>query len=72
MKRICIYPKEVAIITGKSISSSRGLINIIKAVHGKRKDQPVTIKEFCDFEGLPYEEVFNMINEIQHEIKQKA
>lgn len=72
MKRLCIYPDEVAIITGKSISSARELIRRIKDVNGKRKHQPVTIKEFCDYEGIPYDEVFNMINKIQHDVKQNA
>jgi len=70
MNRLCIYPKEVAIIKGKSISYSRDLIRRIKDAYGKRKHQPVTIKEFCDYEGLPYEEVFNMINKIPYGIKQ--
>lgn len=59
----------MAIITGKSISSSRELIRQIKDVHGKRKHQLVTIKEFCDYVGFEYEEVFQMINKIQHGIK---
>ena len=69
MNRLCIYPNEVAIITGKSMSSSRALIRQIKDVYKKKKHQLVTIKEFCDYEGLPYDEVFNMINKIQHDIK---
>ena len=69
MNRLCIYPNEVAIITGKSMSSSRALIRQIKDVFKKKKHQLVTIKEFCDYEGLPYDEVFNMINKIQHDIK---
>ena len=70
MNRLCIYPNEVAIITGKSMSSSRQLIRQIKDAYAKQKHQLVTIKEFCDYEGLPYDEVFNMINKIQHDIKQ--
>jgi len=72
LKRLCIYPNEVAIITGRSLSSSQALIRQIKDAYGKQKRQKVTIKEFCDYEGLPYEEVFNMINKIQHDVKQKA
>lgn len=72
MRRICIYPSDVAEITGKSISSSRQLIRTIKDVYGKRKHQPVTIKEFCEYEGFPYEEVYNIVNKIPHEIKQNA
>ncbi|MFC4721174.1 hypothetical protein ACFO5O_02490 [Geojedonia litorea] len=69
MNRLCIYPKEVATITGKSLSSSRALIRLIKDAHGKSKRQLVTIKEFCDYEGLPYEEVFNMINKVPYAIE---
>ena len=64
MKQLCIYPKEVSIILNKSISSSQELIRTIKDVYGKKKHQVVTIREFCEYEGLPYEDVFNMINNI--------
>jgi hypothetical protein len=69
MKRLCIYPNEVAAVSGRSISSSRALIRLIKDVYGKPKRQLVTIKEFCDYEGLPYDEVFNMINKVTQTIE---
>lgn len=64
MKQLCIYPKEVSIILNKSISSSQELIRTIKDVYGKEKHQVVTIREFCEYEGLLYQDVFNMINNI--------
>lgn len=65
MKRIIIYPAEVAIILGKSESYSQKLIKSIKDAYGKKKHQPVSIRLFCDFMDLPYEEVFNMVNGIK-------
>ena len=65
MHRVCIYTKEVEWITGKSPRCSRANINDIKVFYKKQKHQLVTIKEFCDFNGLPYEPIFNMINNIK-------
>ena len=65
MKRICIDAKEVAIILGKSQSTAQTLLRTIRDAYEKKKRQPVTIKEFCDYMELPFEEVFNMINGIK-------
>ncbi|WP_188653425.1 hypothetical protein [Yeosuana aromativorans] len=62
MYRYCIYPKEIAIILGKSYTHSCQLVRTIKDAHGKSSHQPITIKEFCDYMDLPYEDIFNMIN----------
>lgn len=62
MYRFCIYPKEIAIILGKSETYSRNLVRTIKDVHCKSSYQPITIKEFCDYMDLPFEDIFNMIN----------
>ncbi|RSK40501.1 MULTISPECIES: hypothetical protein [Mangrovimonas] len=65
MKRLCIYPKEVAIIIGKSQTTAQTLVRTIKDIHEKEKHQALTIREFCDYMGLDYQEVFNMINNIK-------
>jgi hypothetical protein len=52
MSRICIYPKDVAIITGKSERWGRNLIQKIKFRNHKAKHQLVTIEEFCFYTGL--------------------
>jgi len=62
MYRYCIYPKEITIILGKSYTHSCQLVRTIKAAYGKSSYQPITIKEFCEYMDLPYEEIFNMIN----------
>lgn len=62
MYRFCIYPKEIAVILGKSETYSRNLVRTIKDVHSKSPHQPITIKEFCDYMDLPYEDIFKSIN----------
>jgi ribosomal silencing factor RsfS len=61
MKRICIYPKDVQVITGKSERHGRDLINKIKTELNKEKHQLITIDEFCNFMGLEIERVALLI-----------
>jgi hypothetical protein len=60
-KRICIYPKDVAIITGKTERYGRSLLNRIREHLDKEKHQVISIKEFCDYMGLNEEEVQRFI-----------
>ncbi|MEP5253973.1 MAG: hypothetical protein ABJQ39_02860 [Winogradskyella arenosi] len=62
MKQLCIYPKEVAVILGKSQTSAQTLVRTIKDVLGKKKHQVLTIREFCDYMAIPFEDVYNTIN----------
>jgi hypothetical protein len=52
MKRICIYAKDIALITGKSERWARNLIEKIKERNQKAKHQLITIEEFCHYTGL--------------------
>jgi hypothetical protein len=61
MKRICIVPKDVQWITGKSERQSRTIISTIKKLLGKQKHQAVTVKEFCNYMGIKHEEVEKVI-----------
>lgn len=63
VKKICINSDEVATILGVGKSTAQRLLRTIKDAHGKKKHQKVTIREFCAYEAVPYEEVYNMINE---------
>ena len=56
-KRICIYPKDVQILTGKSERSARKIIARLKVLHAKDKHQFISVKEFCDYTGLEETEV---------------
>ena len=68
--RICVYPQDVEIITGKGSRYSRQVIHDIKRRHGKLGHQLVTIEELCDYLGLPYDPVFYIINP-QHAVSQQ-
>ena len=60
-KRICIYPQDVQLITGKSERYGRKIIKNIKDILNKQKHQLVTIDEFCNYMGLKKEEVILFI-----------
>jgi hypothetical protein len=51
-KRVCIYPKDVVRITGKSERYSRRLLNRIKKHYGKTSHQFITVSEFAAFTGI--------------------
>ncbi|WP_223549320.1 hypothetical protein [Aestuariivivens sp. NBU2969] len=65
MHRICIYTQDIIILTGRSESYAREVLRDIRLLSKKQKHQFVTIKEFCDYVGLPYEDVFNRINKLK-------
>lgn len=50
--RICIYPKDIARITGKTERYGRNIINDIKLKLKKEPHQYVTIHEFAEYAGL--------------------
>ena len=53
MERICIYPKDVQIIIGRSERYGRNVLNQIKKKLAKEKHQLVSIvEEFCLHTGL--------------------
>ena len=61
MNRICIYPKDIQVITGKSERQCRNIIAIIRKLLFKEKHQSVTIDEFCEYMGLKFAEVKQFI-----------
>lgn len=61
MSRICIYPKDVQIVTGKSERYGRTIIKKIKENLNKESHQLVTIDEFCDFMGFEISKVQGLI-----------
>ncbi|RYE54409.1 MAG: hypothetical protein EOP48_12385 [Sphingobacteriales bacterium] len=52
MERLCIYPKDIQIVTGRSERYGRNLIKKIKEAFSKENHQFVTIEEFCHYTGL--------------------
>lgn len=57
LKRICIYPKDVQRITGRSERYGRKLLQKIKNHFEKESHQFITIKEFCEYTGINEEEI---------------
>jgi len=60
-KRICIFPKDVALVTGLSYRQSVRLLNKVRESLKKKETDFVTIAEFCDFRGLNKEQIDPLI-----------
>ena len=60
-KRICIYPKDIVRITGKSERYARKLLDKMKIEYSKTEYQFVSVDEFCQFTGLKIEQVQSLI-----------
>jgi hypothetical protein len=61
MERLCIYPKDIQIVTGKSERYGRSIIQQIKKKYLKESHQLVTIEEFCNYIGLSEDKVLKII-----------
>ena len=61
VKRICIYPKDIERITGKSYRQSTRMLQAIRKSLNKLENDLVTIEEFCQYAGLKIEQVEPMI-----------
>ena len=57
LKRACIYPKDIQLITGRSNRQSSRLLNDIRKSLNKPKKSLVRIEEFCQYTGLKFEQV---------------
>jgi hypothetical protein len=57
MDRLCIYPKDIQQVTGRSERYGRNLIKKIKEHLKKQQHQLVTVDEFCKYTGLQQESV---------------
>lgn len=63
MNRICIYPKDIQRITGKSERYGRILIQRLRISLGKKPHQFITIKEFSDYSGIDLELINKFITD---------
>ncbi len=60
--RVCIYPKDVQRITGKSERYCRTLLQKIKEYFKKEEHQFVTVEEFCIYTGIKADQVSNFLS----------
>ncbi len=56
IKRFVLLPADVQKITGLTYDASRKEVARIKAHLKKGADQKLSIKEYCDFSGLNYDD----------------
>jgi hypothetical protein len=61
-KRVCIYPKDIQRITGKSYRQSIRILNEVRKSLRKPKNSLVSIEEFCSHTGLNVEHVLPLID----------
>lgn len=60
-KRLCIYPKDIQRITGKSYRQSLRLFNKIRIELRKNENEFLSIDDFCSYTSLDYEKVMQLI-----------
>ena len=61
IRRICIYPKDIERITGKSYRQSTRMLQAVRKNMNKLENEIVTIEEFCQYAGLKIEQVEPLI-----------
>ena len=62
MPRICLYPKDVAILTGRSYDAAKRLMRRARQAAGKPAGALVSVQDFCRLTGLDEAEVFAALN----------
>ncbi|NVO11712.1 MAG: hypothetical protein HXX16_17255 [Bacteroidales bacterium] len=61
MNHLFITPNDIAILTGKSVKTSRRYLSLIKDALGKEDHQGITIFEYASYEGVDYQEVIKFL-----------
>lgn len=61
MNRVCIYPKDIQRITGKSYRQSTRLMQKVRKDLSKQPNEFLTIEEFCTYSGIKYEQLAHLI-----------
>jgi len=62
-KRVCIYPKDIQRITGRSERYGRKILQDIRKFLGKESHQFITINEFSEYSGIEIEIVSQYIRD---------
>lgn len=62
-KRVCIYPKDIQRITGRSERYGRKILQDIRKYLGKESHQFITINEFSEYSGIELEIVSQYIRD---------
>lgn len=62
--RLCIYPKDIMLITGRSYSYALRLLREIRKSYHKPKNGMVSYVEFCEYANLDIEDVFEILKKL--------
>jgi len=62
-KRICIYVRDVQVVTGKSYRASHRLLDSYRARLKKSREEFITVKEFSALAGIAIEDLVAMIRD---------
>jgi hypothetical protein len=62
LKRCVIYPKDIALITGRSERYGHSLYQKVKIYFNKGPHQFVTPEEFSQFSGIPLEVIWRFLS----------
>ncbi|HAD96581.1 MAG TPA: hypothetical protein DCG19_04190 [Cryomorphaceae bacterium] len=60
-KRICIYPKDIQLVTGRSERYARSYYRQLKDALAKEDHQFITVEEFCAYADLPVDQVMAIL-----------
>lgn len=63
MVRLCIYPKEVAELLHVGERQAQRILKTIRNEVNKKKNQSVTIKEFCEHRGFDEADVLAKLSQ---------
>jgi hypothetical protein len=61
-KRIVIYAKDIQNITGRKRRTCHHMLGKIRKYYNKKKDQIITVREFCDFMNINEELVKDFLD----------
>ena len=60
-KRVCVYPKDIQLITGRSERYGRKLLQTIRESLDKEPHQFITVDEFSEYTGIKEEIVYKYL-----------
>lgn len=62
MSKIVIHAREVAEVFGCTAKTACNKLNAVRAAYNKSPKQPVTIREFCNYFNMDYDEVIKVLD----------
>ncbi len=62
-RKLLIYPSDIMLLTGKSESYARKEIQKLRIALKKEKHQKVTIKEYCQYYDIDYNDVLTALEQ---------